>query len=245
MAEKLFVFDTEMIQVANAIREKTGSTENLSFPEGFIMEINSLSTDSASMIPAFEYSGTYSIVDDGDNGWRIKFLTSGIFSLNVSTSIDVFLVGGGAAGGEAHQGGGGGYTKTERNLYIVAGQQYKIIIGAGGVSSAGGQTSAFGYSAAGGQKGSGYYGGNGGSGGAGYAGHEGGVDGGNGTGNGGATGQGTTTREFAEPDGRLYSTGGSVNISAPAAGEPNTGDGGDGGYYDGGSGIVVIRNARG
>lgn len=198
-------------------------------------------------LPSFTYTGTFAPVDDGDKNWRIKFLTSGVFIAKRDLSVDVFLVGGGAAGGNSHQGGGGGYTKTERGVYLVAGQEYEIVIGAGGVSSAGGASSAFGLEAQGGYQGSGYYGGNGGSGGAGYSGSTGGVDGGNGTGNGGAQGQGTTTREFEEPDGKLYSTGGAVESVAqvPKYGEPNTGDGGDGGYYDGGSGIVIIRNARG
>ena len=39
MAEKLFVYDTEMIQVADAIREMAGTTDALSFPEGFIENI--------------------------------------------------------------------------------------------------------------------------------------------------------------------------------------------------------------
>lgn len=40
MAEKLIVFDTEMTQLANKIREKTNSTDPLSFPQGFINAID-------------------------------------------------------------------------------------------------------------------------------------------------------------------------------------------------------------
>lgn len=51
-------------------------------------------------IPNFTYTGTYETVDDGDGNWRIKFLTSGIFTLLKPKQllIDVFCVGG---GGEA------------------------------------------------------------------------------------------------------------------------------------------------
>ena len=73
---------------------------------------------------------------------------------------------------------------------------------------------------------------------------KGGVDGANGEGSHPGTGQGTTTREFKETTGTLYSTGG--NSSSSANGGNNTGNGGGGcsGYCTGGtggSGIVVIR----
>lgn len=40
MAERLFVLDTEMTQLADKIREKTNSTDPLSFPQGFIDAID-------------------------------------------------------------------------------------------------------------------------------------------------------------------------------------------------------------
>lgn len=43
MAEKLIVFDTEMTQLADKIREKTNSTDPLSFPQGFINAIDNAS----------------------------------------------------------------------------------------------------------------------------------------------------------------------------------------------------------
>ena len=196
-------------------------------------------------LPDFTYTGTFAVVDDGDSNWRIRFLTSGVFTAEKTASVDVFLVGGGGAGSSS-SGGGGGYTRTERNVYLLADQSYEVIVGAGGSGGDGGTTSGFGYTVEGGRAGSGYYGGAGGSGGSGY-GTVGGVDGGDGTYNGGA-GQGRTTREFEEADGTLYSTGGSMKKHDPDGvyfGEPNTGDGGDSEYYDGGSGIVIIRNARG
>jgi hypothetical protein len=174
-------------------------------------------------------------------------------------------------------GGGGGYTTTERNFVLMPNTDYKITIGAGGTQStqdynactgtAGGTSSFANISAAGGKGGglSGSYGvgGNGGSGGAGYPGYtggqgsgayKGGVDGGDGVGNSGyaGKGQGTTTREFGETTGTLYSTGGDYyrSIANIVAVKANTGDGGDGGANNGSagvgaSGIVVIRNARG
>ena len=126
-------------------------------------------------------------------------------------------------------GGGGGYTKTLLNIIPRAGQEYPVIIGSGGaeqttnlsVGNAGGTTSAFGSSVGGGEVASAReHGSNGGSGG-GQGGTQtastrngkaGGVAGGNGgyysnTSNGGI-GQGTTTREFGEPTGKLYAGGG-------------------------------------
>ena len=68
----------------------------------------------------------------------------------------------------------------------------------------------------------------------------------------GGIGQHTTTKEFGENDGTLYSTGGygGISIHTKKAGDPNTGDGGDGGGNNGdsgmkgGSGIVILRNHR-
>lgn len=157
----------------------------------------------------------------------------------------------------------------------------------------GGESSAFGYSASGGKGGIGsrctrdskFYpgaGGNGGSGGGAgnrtdsKRGGSGGSDGSNGanTSNGtlgttsGGTGQGTTTREFSETSGDLYSgggggggdrsgtagngggaTGGSQDVPATSA-IANTGGGGGGAGVlgpissSGASGIVIIRNMR-
>lgn len=138
--------------------------------------------------------------------------------------------------------------------------------------SDGGATSALGKTALGGKWGRGNTGGDGGSGGGGYvhssttgsgagAGGSDGSNGGSGAGAGG-TGQGTTTREFGESTGKLYAGGGASNVvgsispiggaggggNPDASGEANTG-GGCGGTSNsalhGGSGIVIIRNARG
>lgn len=134
----------------------------------------------------------------------------------------------------------------------------------------GGNSTAFGYAAAGGKGGTALAGGNGGSGGGGgyTASGAGGSNGSNGGGNSsgnytGGKGQINTTREFGESTGTLYSGGGGGSLggaggaggggSAGSNGTANTGGGGGGGlayvddgYYGcaGGSGIVVIRNAR-
>ena len=231
--------------------------------------------------PEFTYTGDYEIVDDSDNlisdfanwksGWKIRFLTSGTFTVTNfygwNGRLDVFLVGGGAGGNYSYRGGAGGgsgYTSTTQAVTVQVGAKYDIVIGAGGAGAktsggrAGGVTSAFGSIANGGAtlSNNGVYGGDGGSG------------GGSGTlsqdkdgayskadvgGTDGANGQGTTTREFGEPSGTLYATGGkgaAGNNITPDPVSQNTGDGGNGagGSIEstaGGSGIAIIRNTRG
>lgn len=106
-----------------------------------------------------------------------------------------------------------------------------------------------------------------------YPAGKGGSDGSNGEGTAqhpGGTGQGTTTREFGESDGELYAGGGGGSYASSGgvgaaggaggggagrnqgvygeSGTPNTGGGagaGCGASGTGGSGIVIIRNARG
>ena len=238
----------------------------------------------------FTYTGSYMWVDDGNNNLRIKYLTSGVFTPKKNIIVDVFLVGGGGGGASITNatagagGGGGGYTGTWMSVTLNANQAYSVVIGAGGTSASnGGSTSGFGYSVNGGSSGTGtVYGGAGGSGGGGganssYAGGAGGTNGSNGTNANnyyGGTGQGTTTKEFGETSGTLYSGGGggganlTVGSGAGGAGgganggaanaagssaSANTGGGGGGsGRYmsgtmlggSGGSGICIIRNHR-
>lgn len=218
-------------------------------------------------------------------------------SLGNASTIDVFCVGGGGAGthGQSDRGGGGGaggYTKTSSGVSVALNTAISVVIGAGGINpsnntGATGGTTRFGsaVSAAGGQSTlpvgtETESDGNGGSGG-GMRGYydtkdntlKGGTNGGNAAytwaqyGNRGI-GQGTTTREFGESSGTLYSGGGSganrgedtTAIAGGAggggtggtgtAGGTNTGGGGGGyarpggGGGNGGSGIVVIRNHR-
>ena len=170
--------------------------------------------------------------------------------------------------------GAGGYTTTKRSISVEVNKDYSIIIGGGGAASnahldtwggstwagTGGTSSAFGFSVSGG--GGGYIsnsndqggGGSGGSGGCAGLGTP-GSDGGSGYGDHyynqvHGAGQGSTTREFAESGATLYSTGGSYGDFTVHGGD-NTGNGGSGGMShnnryggNGGSGIVVIRNAR-
>ena len=165
--------------------------------------------------------------------------------------------------------GAGGKTTTGRGIQLTANQSYYIQIGAGGSAAVkgytatggtGGTSSAFNYSATGG--GGGYaqshdigHGGDGGSGGAAWTG-SGGTDGGNGSGTlvyswRHGYGQGTTTRAFGDSNGELYASGGSFGSTSINHGGSNTGNGGSGGGSqketyggNGGSGIVIIRNAR-
>jgi len=234
----------------------------------------------------YTYTGSSTVIDDGTGNWRIKFLTSGTFTPLVSLDIDAFLVGGGGGGGtyptSAHggAGGGGGYTGTYTNISLSRNVSYNITVGGGGgPGSAGGATSIIGtavnYSKNGGASGgesqyqaSGGAGGSGGGEGATW-GYAGGSNGSNGSGTYFGAGQGSTTREFAEATGTLYSGGGgggcwdhaagaggaggggngAQNNTSATAGVTNTGGGGGGraGYglaSSGGSGIAVIRNAR-
>ena len=227
-----------------------------------------------SYLPAYTYSGSAQLIDDGNFNWRLKLFTSGNLTFSHlgsagSGMVDAFLVGGGGAGVGA-DGGGGGYTQTV-SFNIQKGTPYSIVIGAGGMPypsfTPAGTTNAFNASAAGGFNGGGG-GGKGGSGGASLGG-VGGSNGGDGGGSSGGQGQGSTTREFGEMSGELYSGGGgggSTGTTAggeggggrggwgtspdkrPFSGTVNTGGGG-GGNYDGtggagGSGIVIIRNRR-
>lgn len=240
------------------------------------------SDSGAGKFPEFTYTGTYNLVDDGktDDGvqnWRIKFLTSGTLTFTkIATGIDVFCVGGGGNGGNScGAGGGGGYTKTS-SFVPVKNTGYTITIG-----GARGNTSAFNTTAEAGKNG-GSNSGKGGDGGSGGGagrywayGNNGGSDGSDGIKSSDNSeslpghGQGTTTREFGETSGTLYSGGGGGGGENNArggdggggnggkgsggsgyAGVANTGGGGGGGGSDGGtggsggSGIVVIRNAR-
>ena len=200
--------------------------------------------------------------------WKIRFLTSGTLKISTlygaANGIDVFLVGAGGSkpSGDYKGGAGGGYTKTYRGQSVAVNTNYSVTVGQptgtdGGSSKFGSLTAANGGKASQSQNG-----GNGGSGGGGgrsangTAG-KGGSNGGNGVAaNGtGGTGQGTTTREFGESSGMLYAGGGG-GISDDATGSngwsgsaTNFGHGAHGGRMgsaaaSGGSGIVIIRNAR-
>lgn len=242
-------------------------------------------------IPEFTYTGDYEIVNDADepittsqDNWKIRFLTSGTLTFTAlngtENGIDVFCVGGGGGGAYSTArwnvggGGGGGYTATHKNVPVIIGYAYDIVIGSGGGGNAsGGSTSAFGHTASGGYSGS-YKdiapinGGNGGSGGGGGWSGSGGVNGSDGNssdtksiaGKGqistpGPNGETGNTCEFGEEGATVYSNGGaSSKVTQVISQDENTGHGGDGdgtqnsgvtAYGYGSSGIVIIRNARG
>lgn len=249
----------------------TATSSSVSNSTSVIMDSNKSLPLIANMVPAFDYSGSYEILNDDNSAttassgnWKIRFLTSGTLTITelngAADGIDVFCVGGGGKGGGGGScgednitqggGGGGGYTKTSKDINVSANSNYSITIG-----STGSKSSGFGVEASGGS-GGGYTGwggfaecagGNGGSGGGatGKSGGTNGGDGGSGSITSGGKGQGTTTREFGESSGRLYASGGKGG--GGAAGAANTGNGGGGKYGGGGaggSGIVVIRNKR-
>ena len=123
-----------------------------------------------SYLPAYTYTGSHQLIDDGNYNWRLKLLTSGTLTFSHlgsgASAVDAFLVGGGGGGAGSPYGnyggggGGGGYTRTEtRTVTLTA---YSIVIGAGGSAGdnssnggAGGTTSAFGVTASGGMGGPG------------------------------------------------------------------------------------------
>lgn len=104
---------------------------------------------------SFTYTGDCEVVDDGNDDWRVKFLTSGTFTPNIDALIDAFLVGGGGGGGGdssilAGGGVGGGYTTTTFES-LKSGISYSVVIGDGGPSEKDGEaTTAFGAIAYGG-----------------------------------------------------------------------------------------------
>lgn len=163
-------------------------------------------------VPQFEYTGNYEYIDDGGGNWRIKFLTSGIFTPLKAMTIDAFLVGGGAAGKGVNwsaYGGSGGFTNTVKKIALTKNTKYQVIIGAGGVGNGGAGEASTGFT--GRAEGANATPGQGGSGGAfmkysGKVTENAGSDGANGGSS--SPGQGSTTREFGESTGDLYAGGG-------------------------------------
>lgn len=157
--------------------------------------------------------------------------------------------------------GGGGYTTTSKSIVLTANTEYAIVVGNGGTSTtsdgqSGGTSIGFNQQALGGKYGyyyknggyNDYTGGDGGSGGSTSTLALGGTDGGNGSAPSYpgsysnhvvGKGQGTTTREFGEPTGDLYASGGGTNITML---ELNSGNGSC--SYAAATGIVIIRNHR-
>lgn len=227
------------------------------------------------ILPKYSYTGDHSLVKDENDHWRIKFTSSGrLTNLGDKLIIDAFCVGGGGGGFLASStagtaGGAGGYTQTQKKIELEKGQTVDIVIGAGGSAGSPGGASSFGafVSAQGGSPGTISGGGNGGSGGGGGGGGnssgavaEGGVGGSDGKdGTSGLSsvglvtppgkGQGTTTREFGEETGDLYSGGGGGSAQCNfAPGSLNGGAGGDGTPVlasDGSSGTWALAGKAG
>lgn len=219
-------------------------------------------------IPDFTYTGDYEIVNDSDepitvsqDNWKIRFLTSGTLTFTTlngaENGIDVFLVGGGGGAffpdSGWQPGAAGGYTTVQESVMLEKNLSYQVSIGAGGTAGtssakAGGKTTAFGFTANGAE-----ISGNNTVGGGSkpefhdsslenkYAGY--GANGTEpvayGTGGGG---------DCAKNDG-ANGTPPTPSNAANTHGKPNTGGGGGGSVNgwrggNGGSGIVIIRNAR-
>lgn len=214
------------------------------------------------------------VATNGTVNWELALLSGSgatVTFQRVVDKVDVFLCGGGAPGqgaatGSYRYGGAGGEAVTHKNVSVSAGTAYPFTVGgSNAASSIFGKTAAAGGGSAGGRgadasstakakngtDGTKYafdaastllyagrlYGGGGGGGGD--------VLGGNSY-NGGAGGA----------NGGGHGADRSHTAAASAAGAANTGGGGGGGCYDapynisynpgaGGSGIIIIRNARG
>lgn len=213
-------------------------------------------------LPQFTYTGNYNTRDDG----VVELLTSGTLVFLNPGVIDVFCVGGGGGGGwnpqfrddpSANiQFGGGGGGKTNTILKQAVNGSYQITIGNGGIHGTNGGATSFGNlnTAEGGKgapstrssstSGGGGAGGSGGGGGTlnNGQGGEGGSNGGNGidgyppSSHRGGVGQGVTTREFGEPNGKLYAGGGgggrSMVSNTPVVSIGGAGGGGNGGWVN-------------
>lgn len=94
----------------------------------------------------FTYTGESIYVNDKGGNWRLKFLSSGIFTPSKDVVVDIFAVGGGGGGSGGvytkyqtiytSAGGGGGHTKTVTSQSLTAGTAYTITVGSGGTGGA-------------------------------------------------------------------------------------------------------------
>ena len=223
--------------------------------------------------PVCEEQAVCSLSGDMNGDWMLTIKASTRVVFLSEEEVDIFAVGGGGGGaGQGNGTGGcGGYTKTVKNSSLSG--SYIVTIGLGGSGGGGwsdgsaGGTTSFGniISASGGgggiaqvhQKGHSCSGGSGGGGwrydGAGCNGY-GGSNGGNGCGPFPGTGQGTTTRAFGENTTDLYAGGGGSEGGVDGgagggggtstSGKANTGGGGGACGANGGSGVILVRNAR-
>ena len=222
----------------------------------------------------YTYGGNHKLIQEDAHNWRMELYTSGKLVLPRDIVVDFYIHGGGGAGGASGYnscgggGGGDGWFASYFGYSAKAKESYDIVVGAGGSGKlgdggTGGSSSAFGKTVEGGQGGKKMgLGGTGGSGTGGHYGYE----------KYGAAGSGSSNTTYAFDDsnyGLIYggcgAGGGGEHGANGKAGAPygavanvdaeaNTGAGGGGAHYEdsetgrrgghGGSGIVIIRNAR-
>lgn len=216
---------------------------------------NSYAGEAADRI--FSYSGNCKILQDS-NGWRVKFTSSGTLRFYLNTKIDAFVVGGGTSGGNGYRTatdpGKGGTTVLSSNISLVSNTDYAVVVGAassnssfnsvvataGGTTVAAGQcefleTTADGSTCAFADNGyQGHYGANGH-----YTAY------GGGSGSGGGDCYGGTVISSTAGAANTGGGGGSGNRWEGACTADGSSYYGFGGYGSaGGSGVVIIRNAR-
>jgi len=63
------------------------------------------------------------------------FNSSGTFTINKATVIEILVVAGGGSGGEGHGGGGGGGGMIYNPTFAILSQSYSVIVGNGGAAS--------------------------------------------------------------------------------------------------------------
>jgi hypothetical protein len=69
------------------------------------------------------------------------FNSSGTFTINKATVIEILVVAGGGSGGEGHGGGGGAGGMIYKSSFAILGQSYSVIVGNGGAASQTGNNS--------------------------------------------------------------------------------------------------------
>lgn len=102
----------------------------------------------------------------GDGIWELALFTDAALTILYSApTVDIFMTGGGGGGGTAGgstttgcSGGTGGEIRTLWGVSCERGEEYPVLIGAGGAANTdGGETRVLGFSAAGGKHGSASY----------------------------------------------------------------------------------------
>lgn len=223
-----------------------------------------------SKAPKFTYTGNYKVRDDGVVE---LLTSGTLVFLNPVVIDRFMVGGGGSGGWSVYGsypylggGGGGGYTRTDLGVEIMNNSPINVTIGDGGelkattATKADGKPTSWGDITVNGGMGGLYQenssayrkGRPGGSGGGGSGsnsspGGQGGSDGSNGfdggSGRTGGQGQGTTTREFGEPTGKLYAGGGGgaryTNSSTPQQAAGGAGGGGAGAWVYGADGVAA------